>query len=278
MNCKDSKDSYNYWGLQNCRWMTNGDGAKDCYDCYSTGGPELCYNSVTPDHSYAAFFTVYCWKSQYILYSENCHSSNHLFGCVGMKQGKYSILNREYSPEEYEALLKKIVTEMKASQEWGEFFRPDLTLFAYNETPAHQFYPLSLEQAEAQNYPYQQKLPGAFSKETVRWTEVPDSISLIGSSGSFGEGKTVPKEIFPCILCAKNFKILEKEFSFYKNKNVPLPRFCIDCRYNKRFALMNPRKLYAQNCQNCETPFQTTYAPDRPEKIYCEECYLKEVY
>ena len=28
----------------------------------------------------------------------------------------------------------------------------------------------------------------------------------------------------------------------------------------------------------CDLVIQTTYAPDRPEKIYCEECYLKEVY
>jgi len=28
----------------------------------------------------------------------------------------------------------------------------------------------------------------------------------------------------------------------------------------------------------CSTEFETSYSPDRPEIIYCEECYKREVY
>jgi len=28
----------------------------------------------------------------------------------------------------------------------------------------------------------------------------------------------------------------------------------------------------------CKNEFETAYAPDRPEIIYCESCYNKEVY
>jgi len=30
--------------------------------------------------------------------------------------------------------------------------------------------------------------------------------------------------------------------------------------------------------EKCENEFQTPYAPKRPEKVYCENCYNKEVY
>ena len=31
-------------------------------------------------------------------------------------------------------------------------------------------------------------------------------------------------------------------------------------------------------CAKCEKEIESTYAPERPEIIYCEECYLAEVY
>jgi len=56
-----------------------------------------------------------------------------------------------------------------------------------------------------------------------------------------------------------------------------------DQRHKERMALRNPRKLYDRKCMcpTCKTPdapMYTTYAPDRPETVYCEECYQKEVY
>jgi len=42
--------------------------------------------------------------------------------------------------------------------------------------------------------------------------------------------------------------------------------------------LRNPRKLYTRNCDKCGKEIQTTYAPERPEIVYCENCYNKEVY
>ena len=33
-----------------------------------------------------------------------------------------------------------------------------------------------------------------------------------------------------------------------------------------------------KTCQNCKKEFETSYAPDRPEIVYCESCYNKEVY
>ena len=33
-----------------------------------------------------------------------------------------------------------------------------------------------------------------------------------------------------------------------------------------------------RKCDKCSKDMKTTYAPKRPEIVYCEECYLNEVY
>jgi len=42
-------------------------------------------------------------------------------------------------------------------------------------------------------------------------------------------------------------------------------------------ALRNPRKLYERVCDKCGKDMITTYSPERPEVVYCESCYNKEV-
>jgi len=59
--------------------------------------------------------------------------------------------------------------------------------------------------------------------------------------------------------------------------NLPIPRLHPDERHKDRMELRNPRKLWKRNCANCGIEIQTSYAPDRPEKVLCEACYLEAV-
>jgi hypothetical protein len=49
-------------------------------------------------------------------------------------------------------------------------------------------------------------------------------------------------------------------------------------RHTDRMKLRNPRKLRDRKCNKCWIEIKTTYSPERPEIIYCEACYNKEVY
>lgn len=40
----------------------------------------------------------------------------------------------------------------------------------------------------------------------------------------------------------------------------------------------NPHKLFSRTCAKCGKSIQTTYSPERPEVVYCEQCYLAAVY
>jgi len=60
--------------------------------------------------------------------------------------------------------------------------------------------------------------------------------------------------------------------------NVAPPDRCFLCRHAARIAKRNPETLWDRPCMKCSKQIETSYAPERPEIVYCEECYLKEVY
>ena len=80
--------------------------------------------------------------------------------------------------------------------------------------------------------------------------------------------------------CTEAFKIIPDELQFYQRMNLPLPRLCPNCRHYNRLKQRNPLKLWHRSCmkEGCTNEFETSYAPDRPEIIYCESCYNKEIY
>ena len=90
----------------------------------------------------------------------------------------------------------------------------------------------------------------------------------------------INKEIFICLECKKNYRIITNELSFYRRMNIPLPRNCPECRHTKRLKNRGPNKLWHRKCmkEGCNNEFETSYSPDRPEIIYCEKCYQQEVY
>ena len=113
-------------------------------------------------------------------------------------------------------------------------------------------------------------------KETGEWGEFfPAEIS------PFSYEETVAQEYFPIEVDEteeKPFKLLDKELKFYERMGVPAPKKHPDVRHQERLALRNPRKLWSRECNKCGAGIETSYSPERPETVYCEACYLAEVY
>jgi len=164
--------------------------------------------------------------------------------------------------------LPLIIEHMKKTGEWGEFFPISLSPFAYNETTAQDYFPLTPEKA---------KQIGAKWKEPEKISTISASISLVPDTCS-EITDSILDQIYTCKTCNKNYKFINQELEFYKNWNLPAPQYCPDCRHNSRASQRNPRKIYNRDCAKCQVPIQTTYSPERPETVYCEACYLKEVY
>lgn len=261
---------------------------KDSMDSYHFGfGCELIYESHALIHCYDVKFTHLSYDNSYLEYCDSCHNSENLFGCVGMKQGKYAILNKQYDEAAYRALKEKVVARMRETREYGEFFPPQLSPFGYNETQAQIYMPLVKEDAIARGYAWEDRVPGTFGKESVKPEAIPDDIREITGG--------ILKEVLACVECGKNYNIVQPELQLYERMNLPIPRRCPDCRYRRRLALRQPRKLWHRRCMcdykiysntvkhphhsegRCPNEFETSYAPERSEIVYCEQCYQAEV-
>jgi len=219
-------------------------------------------------------------------YCMQCYTGLNLFGCVGLQKKQYCIFNKQYTKEEYEELVPKIIEHMNTMPfidkkgrvyKYGEFFPPELSLFPYNESLAFNDFPLAKEEAIAEGYRWKDPEEKDY-KITLQTELIPDHIKDITDE--------ITKESIGCAhkgecpdRCTTAFKITKQEFDFYRKSNIPIPRLCHNCRHVRRVKNQNGLKLWHRKCMKpgCTNEFETSYAPDRPEIVYCEACYQQEV-
>ena len=301
MNSKNSKMIFDiYGGVEDSKYLTHAVDIKDSYDGYGAGGinakVELLYEAIdTGVNSAKNLFSILTHECLETNYTYMCFGSDNLFGCIGLRKYKYCILNKRYSKEEYEQLLPKIVKHMNEMPyvdkkgrvyKYGEFFPTEISPFAYNETIAQEYFPLNKKNILEKGYKWKEKETRNYQLE-INPKNLPDHIKDVGDE--------IIGRIIGCLhggecdeQCTEAFKILPEELQFYKKMNFALPRLCPNCRHYQRLKKRNPLKLWHRSCMcdkenhahkgNCEVQFETSYAPDRPEIVYCEKCYQAEVY
>ncbi len=270
-NSQNVAESYDVQKCQNVKFCGTLNTVNNSYDWDYTGyNGDFCYElSSCGDRIYQCAFSHNIWSGgANLLYCVLGSQLKDCFGCVGLRGKKYCILNKQYSKEEYEQLVPKIIEQMMKDDSWGEFFPSSFSPFGYNETIAQDYYPLS--KAEALKRGFQWKEDDKINYYQGPKNILPDHIKLVSDE--------IVKQILSCEQCGKNYKIILQELQFYRKMNLPPPNLCPDCRHRRHLSVRNPRQLYARTCAKCTAPIQTTYAPERPEIVYCESCYLKEVY
>ena len=265
-----------------------GAGIREAYDGVGCGVESelLCENVAATVSVAKTFFSVEIRESHNIYYSIVCHNSSNLFGCIGLRNKQYCIFNKQYTKEEYEALVAKIIDHINEMPyvdskgriyKYGEFFPSELSPFCYNETIAQEYFPLTKEQALEQGYGWKDSENRDY-KVDILSENLPDHIRDVGDD--------IIGKVIECAhkgecneQCTEAFKIIPQELQFYKRMNLPLPRVCPNCRHYGRLKQRNPLNLWHRKCMKpgCSNEFETSYASDRPETIYCESCYTREV-
>lgn len=282
---------------------------KDSMDYISWGNPgERVYESINAGRQVGnSKFLNECWDQVVDCeYAMNCHNVQNLFGCVGIRKQQYCILNKQYSKDEYEVLVPKIkkhIDEMpyvdKAGlvYKYGEFYQAGFSVFAYNETMAQEYFPITQQQAQERN---------------LLWREEPQRNYAVTISAQQLQGRAIDagedfsKQIIGCShagscqhQCTTAFRILPEDLQLCVRASLPLPRLCPNCRHSERIAKRNPLQLWSRACQcggdtadggvyentsthdhgtdHCDRNFETSYDPSRPERVYCIECYQQEV-
>lgn len=254
---------------EHSKYFVKGDAPKHCQDIQNSGNPQWCYESITPDNSYLVSFSLWCWKCKNVLYSDNCHSSDDLFGCIALKRHRHCILNRQYAPSEYEALVSRIIANMRRDGEWGEFFPSALSPFAYEDSLAGDLFPLSKEELHRR---------GWRSKERPKKAGLPATAPLPDRIADAPE--MITRELFACTDCEKNYRILPAELLFYQKMSLPPPHRCPECRRRRRQAIRVPYSFrpHLRRCEECGRAVETAYPETLAPKIFCESCYSASVY
>lgn len=259
---------------------------KDCQDCSAFGWGELCYemghSGGANNSKFSAFLmgggsidSIECYNLEYCFATP---SSSNCFGSCNLKKQEYCILNKKYSKDDYGKMVEKIKKQMTdipykdkkgRVYGYGEFFPPELSPYGYNETTAQDYYPLSKEKALEKGFnwsDYESNVKYEFSDY-----EVPDDISDVGDD--------ILEKVLKCEVSGKAYRIIPMELQFLRQMGLPIPKRAPLQRHKDRMAELLPRKLFSRPCghKGCQNQIETPYSPDRPEIVYCEQCYLQEI-
>ncbi len=258
---EDCRYGEHFWrgSKTNMDGSTVGRDAELCYECINVG--------IGSRHD---LFCMQCWSgTSDLLYCAECFSCQDCFGCVGLHKKRWCILNTQFTKEEYERIVPRIIERMRADGEWGEFFPIGSSLFGYNETVAQEQFPLTEDDVSARGWAWHREEAGdeQYIGPAVR---IPDDIADVQDD--------LCQKILRCEETGKPYKVIPQELRFCREMGLPVPRRCPDARHADRMRRRNPQHLWDRACGKCARPIQTTFAPDRPEIVYCETCYQKTIY
>ncbi len=276
INSNKCVDSYNIVDSENlkyCYFIKNW-----WYDSYDLS---LFWNNTTNCYEICIVWNnanncIFCfwifWDVKNLIYCIQCNNWCHdCFWCIGLKNKSYCIFNKQYTKEEYEELVPKIIKQMKNEAEWWEFFPASISYFWYNESTAIQHFPLNQKSALKSWFKWSDyEAPFPKVKKIIPANALPNNINDIPDD--------ILNRAIECEITKKPFRIISQELEFYRKYNLTIPKRHPDQRFFDRFALVNWIKNYERKCEKCWKDIVTTYSSEREDIVYCQNCYDKEVY
>ena len=253
-NCFDIKD------CEDCKHVAFTPKSTSVHDAAFSApfGLEAGYSTCSTVGGLGLMFDFLVYHCSNVIYSMECHYSEHLFGCVSMRHNEYCILNKQYSKEEYGKMAVKLVDHMKETGEWGEYFPPSCAPIAYNESNAYDYFPLEKSEAKEKGFWWRDEEP--VKEQGKLLEEIPSSIEKVDDS--------ICEKVLTCEVTGKQFKILPQELRFYRRMGIALPHKHPHQRHRERLDRRLPRKLWKRVCGKCNQPMETAYSPERPEVVF----------
>ncbi len=266
---------------------------KNCRDCFTVSDSEDCANclrciGLKSDIDICGGFYMelsgncnacvggsYCLKysnkssSRYSEYLDLCIECEYCFGCVGLKKKKYCILNKQYSKESFDELRTRIIEDMKNRVEYGKFLPYSMSAGPFNFSTSSLYFPDTKKEDILKLGGYWEDIDESHI-EGVPTFELPDNI------------KDVPDDIInKALICPETgwrFNIAQNELIFYRENNIPLPRYHFDVRTKNQLKYLTVLKSYPYKCFYCEKDIDAYYLPGwNYKKIACEECYKQNI-
>lgn len=278
INCEDSTGTF----LTNCRscfHCSNLSNAEHCVNAYGNNVVDTCDASAEGSErgimtvgflsSQRVVFTMIAEHCYDIFYSQHMFQSHDCFGCFGLKNNAYCILNKQYSPEEYGVLKERVVTLMKETGEWGTYFPLNYSPFAYEDTNAAAVLTSSLD-----DYQTVARRLGLRSDPHVGMSEVQEAVSadtLPDRTDDFSDDRLAT--VWTCSQTGRPYKITKQELGLYRRFQVPLPRLHWRTTFEHFYPSMYPLPNEAI-CASCQKAIYSYIHPSKTiRRLLCDVCY-----
>jgi hypothetical protein len=265
---------------------------KDCHNCNTINDSEDCSNCIRGLSQKSDIDADGCWyseligncsccisgyalkysawsSSRYSEYLDICIECENCFGCVGLKKKKYCILNKQYTKEEYEILKNKIIADMKKRGEYGQFLPYSMSAGPFNFSNAYFYFPETKKEDILKLGGYWEDIDESHI-EGMSTNELPDNIKEVPD--------TITTQALICPETGWRFNIAQNELIFYKENDIPLPRYHFDVRTRNALKYMTVLQSYPCKCFYCRKDIMAYYPPGWGyQKIACEECYKQNI-
>lgn len=271
--CRDAYFVFLAKKLEHCRFVEIADTTRDSSDVTSCANNDLQYETLVSVRGSNNKFSLYIRDCSDMEYSLQCNNCESCFGCAGLKNKRFHILNRPYAEEEYWKKVDEIKTSMLVREEYGEMFSLSLGLMPYQSSIAQKEFPLVKDQA---------------SKRGISWytepdIQIPSGARILQPEDVPDNIRDVPDEVLNSVLICeetrKPFRLVPNELQFYRRMNLPVPVRHPWIRMMDRSKYERPLELYLFKCSACQEDSWSSYSPDKQAQlnILCQKCYLREI-
>lgn len=261
-NCNTINESEDSWNcIRGMRHKSDID-ANGCWYAELLGNCNGCVNGYALKYSN--------WSSsRYSEYLDLCLECEYCFGCVGLKKKKYCILNKQYTKEEYEKQKSKIITDMRKREEYGKFLPYSMSAGPFNFSTSILYFPDTKKEDVVKHGAYWEEIKENHV-EGMPTSELPDDIKDV-------EDSIITKALI-CPETGWRFNVAKNELIFYKENNIPLPRYHFDVRTRNSLRYLTVMQSYPYNCFYCKKDIDAYYLPEWGyQKIACEGCYKQNI-
>ena len=266
-NCKNCTDCFFLEESEDCKYILRWYNNKKSSLCTGLLNWENCYMVWQSSYVYNLKYSSYCERCEDSEYLDNCQYCKNCFGCVWLRNKQYCILNKQYTKEEYEQLVKKIKEKMKKDREYWQFLPYNMMYSWYNTTLARIFFPDTKENILKLWWYWEDD----DNVSNVVWYDLPDNIHDTPDD--------ISDKVIICIKTWRPFNFIPQVVKLHKKLNIPLPDVYHIDRMVEMYKPLAYIKPYKWVCSKCWKDI-IHYYPDNLwyKNIVCQECYNKEIY
>ena len=312
-NIRSSKEiflSSNIRDSESLRYCFDIISSQDCMDVISYGHTsfKLYMCSQTGRFSNNLFFCAVVWKWENLLYCIDTKKSKNCFWCVNIKQKEYCIFNKQYTKEQYEQIVPKLIARMKQQWQRWSFFPTTHTIYPYNDTVAMDYFQpkevLSLDGTRLGWYPHGiwtvrllesdeficdalydlwWAQPLAIKRRTSdREVDLPPSAQIVHEAtlrAHISElDDSILTKVIVCEQTWRPFRVIKMELDFYRLHQLPLPRLHPDIRHHERMSRRPWSELSLRPCDSSWEMLLSVYPDSFPWRVVSDDVYEREVF